>query len=436
MTKLNGTSAHLFAGLAESLKTRGASRFDKTAGAKTPDKAFRDLLHTVSNAAPKTLVDQAADGPKKADALRPRLARFAERDELKDETVDERTETTEEPGPSNKPASLDPAPKVENVQSRLSLPNTAGQELVAAQVVEPQMQAQTQEQVQAAPRPQLPADDKKNVPVRSAAGQESPAASLAKTLAADTPKPAARVEGAATAPQATASMPGAVPATSGFEAVTANIEQAAKVMTREALPEVTKVTVLQQETHLPPVAQFTAPQQVAHAVVAELDGTAAPAPAAASTAPSQGNAPDQPLKLLTISLEPPALGNVTVRLRLVGTEVSVHLAADRKDTSQMLDQQRDSIRELMQTAGYVADVAPVQHGSLDGFQAGAGGQSQSSLAGQQQAPSGQGASDNSNQSSGQPQGGARQARDERQSHQEARREQDVVPQTRRGPVYL
>src|SRR6478735_12264020 len=114
MTKLNGTSAHLFAGLAESLKTRGASRFDKTAGAKTEDKAFRDLLHTVSNAAPKTPDDQSAEGPKKTDALRPRLARFAERDELKDETA-------EEPGASSKPVSLDPAPKAEVVQSRVSL---------------------------------------------------------------------------------------------------------------------------------------------------------------------------------------------------------------------------------------------------------------------------------------------------------------------------
>ena len=49
----------------------------------------------------------------------------------------------------------------------------------------------------------------------------------------------------------------------------------------------------------------------------------------------------------------------------------------------MLDQQRDSIRELMQSAGYVADVAPVQHGSLDGFQSGSG-QSQPQLSGQQQ----------------------------------------------------
>ena len=65
-------------------------------------------------------------------------------------------------------------------------------------------------------------------------------------------------------------------------------------------------------------------------------------PSAPDLAASQLNAPDQPLKILTINLEPPALGNVTVRLRLVGNEVSVDLAAERKDTSQMLDQQRDS----------------------------------------------------------------------------------------------
>src|SRR5262249_29982398 len=154
--------------------------------------------------------------------------------------------------------------------------------------------------------------------------------------------------------------------------VTANVERAAKLAARETMPEATKVTVVQQETHLPPV-QFGAPQQVANAVVAELKGSPAPASSAApDLASAQGNAPDQPLKILTINLEPPALGNVTVRLRLVGTEVSVHLAAERKDTSQMLDQQRNSIRELMQSAGYVADVAPVQHGSLDGFQAGSG----------------------------------------------------------------
>jgi chemotaxis protein MotD len=116
--------------------------------------------------------------------------------------------------------------------------------------------------------------------------------------------------------------------------------------------------------------------------------------------------------------------------------VSVHLAAERKDTSQMLDQQRDSIRDLMQSAGYVADIAPVQHGSLDGFQSGSG-QSQPQLSGQQQqSPQSQGTFDGTSNSSGQADGGAKQARQDRQSNEETRHDQDVAPQIRRGPVYL
>jgi chemotaxis protein MotD len=116
--------------------------------------------------------------------------------------------------------------------------------------------------------------------------------------------------------------------------------------------------------------------------------------------------------------------------------VSVHLAAARKDTSLMLDQQRESIRDLMQSAGYVADVAPVQHGSLDGFQSGSG-QPQPQLSGQQQPSSqSQGTFGGAGTSSGQSDGGAKQARQERQSNEETRHDQDVGPHTRRGPVYL
>ena len=227
----------------------------------------------------------------------------------------------------------------------------------------------------------------------------------------------------------------ALPISTGFEAVTANVERAAKSAGRDALPETTKVTVVQQETHLPPVPQFSATQQVANAVVSELKSSpASAASAAADLVGAQSNSLDQPVKILTVNLEPPALGNVTVRLRLVGTEVSVHLAAERKDTSLMLDQQRDQIRDVMQSAGYVADVAPVQHGSLDRFQAGSG-QSQPQLSGQQQQSS-QGAFGGAGTSSGQSDGGARQARQEQQPNQEARHDQDVAPQIRRGPVYL
>jgi len=309
-----------------------------------------------------------------------------------------------------------------------------GQEFAAPSPVSSPMQSTAGDRKEAAVRGERP----------SATRRDAQTVDMARTGAADL-APSAAAPGGARRPQTAASQvaataqqggetsPKAMPAASGFEAVTASVERAVKASARDALPEATKVTVLQQETHLPP-AQFNAPQQVANAVVAELKES--PTSAAVRDAASQTNAPDQPLKILTINLEPPALGNVTVRLRLVGTEVSVHLAAERKDTSQMLDQQRDSIRDLMQSAGYVADVAPVQHGSLDGFQSGSG-QSQSQLSSQQQPPSqSQGSFGGANTSSGQSEGEAKQARHERQSNQETRHDQDVAPQNRRGPVYL
>jgi chemotaxis protein MotD len=311
-----------------------------------------------------------------------------------------------------------------------SLPNIVGQELVVAPVVRAQMQMQPMavEQRTASDRTERPSRGG-DLPAATATVQKSAEAGSRPSMTAP--------RTATDAPQGSAPAAKSASAGGGFETVAANVERAAKLAGREALPATTKVSVLQQETHLPPVQQFTATQQVANAVVAELEGSPAPAASAApDLASAQGSTPDQPIKILTISLDPPALGNVTVRLRLSGDAVSVHLAADRRDTSQMLDQQRDSIRELMHSAGYAADVAPVQHGSLDGFQAGSN-QSQTALHGQPQSSQPQGGpSDHSGASSGQSQGGARQARQERNPDQETRHEQDVAPGIRRGPVYL
>ena len=433
MTKLNGTSGQSFAGLAESIGVRGAARSGKSAAGKSAeDSSFRDLLHTVSNLAKRALDEQGNEATAKAGTLRTRTARLTDRDEPKDETVHERTEAAEKLESSNKQSPPDHVAKME-VQSRTNFLTVVGQELAAMPAVKPQAQPL--------------AGDRKEAPAReerSSAKREVQGVNIGKAATADVAAPEPRPQAAAPkmaaalqaiAPQGGEASPKGAFAASGFEAVAANIERAAKVSGREALPEATKVTVIQQETHLPPVPQFTATQQVANAVVTELKGSSASA--APDLASTVSNAPDQPLKVLTINLEPPALGNVTVRLRLVGAEVSVHLAAERRDTSQMLDQQRDSIRELMQSAGYVADVAPVQHGSLDGFQSGSG-QSQPSLSGQQQqqSPQSQGTFDGSSTSSGQSDGGARQARQEREPNQETRHDQDVAPHIRRGPVYL
>ncbi|TQF33155.1 flagellar hook-length control protein FliK [Bradyrhizobium sp. UNPA324] len=445
MTKLSGTSGQLFSGLAETLNMRGTSRAAKSAGAKSQtSSSFNDLLHTVSNLAKQALNDDGSDTTDKAGPLRTRLAHPTGKAKPKDATAHElmdapeRAEPTEGASdkkvdkPSEKQHPVDHVARAE-VQDQSGIAVGVGQEIAAAPAVKPQMQLQSADRTAPA-RDERSSATKRDVQgAKAATGDTAPsgvAPTAARSLAAASQATAVPLPTQGGEPSSP------MPATPGFEAVTANVERAAKASGRDALPETTKVTVVQQETHLPP-AQFNAPQQVANAVVAELKDSAGPtASAAPDLAASQTNAPDQPLKILTINLEPPALGNVTVRLRLVGTEVAVHLAAERKDTSQMLDQQRDQIRDLMQSAGYVADVAPVQHGSLDGFQSGSG-QSQPQLPSQQQPSSqSQGTFDGSGTSSGQSDGGARQARQERQSNQETRHDQDVGQPNRRGPVYL
>jgi chemotaxis protein MotD len=424
MNKLDGTAGQLFSGIAETINARGTARSGKGLGAHAGgNSAFRDLLHTVSKPARHGSSDQDHDGSIKPGMLRARAALLAELDKPGDETVRKLPETAEAPDASGKSVISDHAASVD-VQDRSTLSSSVAQQLADMPVLKPQASTA--------------GDDGDALPVRkerSSTARELPrmgAASAMKDAVESGSRPSAAAPRATEASQGDAGPPRSMPAAS-FEAVAANIERAGKAGGREALPEATKVTVIQQETHLPPVQPFPATAQVAKAVVAELEGASAPQSSAASDPVSaQGNVPDQPLKILTISLEPPALGNVTVRLRLVGAAVSVQLAADRKDTSQMLDQQRDSIRDLMQSAGYVADVAPVQHGALDGFQPGSS-QSQNSFSGQQQP---QGTQDGSSASSGQSQDGARQPRKDQQTNQETRHDQDVAPHHRRGAVYL
>jgi chemotaxis protein MotD len=479
MNNVSGTTGQLFAGLAESLG-RGTTRSANGAGAKSADdSSFHDLLHTVSNLAKRALSDQGADAGVQAGALRTRLAQLAGTDQAADEAVQGHAEAAGQPKSpdkssgksSDKQATFDRAAGAE-VDTRTNLAASVGQELAAAPAMKSPVQSQSDGKKDASARDPQPFTPKREVQGADAAASVSASVIAASAIApaviaSSGPRPqvasaqatavtapqgrtssqagasapnrlavagAAALEGDGMSPDGAASAK-AMPGTPGFETVTADVERAAKASARDALPETTKVTVVQQETHLPPVPQFSATQQVANAVVAELKGSSAASSAAAATDPSapQANAPDQPLRILTINLEPAALGNVTVRLRLVGSEVSVQLAAERKDTSQMLDQQRDSIRGLMQSAGYVADVAPVQHGALDGYQFGSG---QSQFNGQQQQQSAQshGAFSGSGASSGQADGGARQ--DQQQPNQETRNDQDVAPRSGRGPVYL
>jgi chemotaxis protein MotD len=414
MNRLSGTPAQLFSVIAETIKPREAVRSGKggPGGQQAQDSSFHDLLHSVSNRARQASSQQADEDSARPEARPVRVTQLPQGDEVKDETVHKRSGAVEQPASSDSSRRLDQAANAD-AQARPALPTLVGPELT---VLSAQAQPHGGTSGAAAGQAERPLTGR-DLSLARALGEQG--AASGKSVSA-------------LAPQESAGKPAAV----SFENSVAGIEHATKFAGREVLPEATRVTVLQQETHLPPVPQFTATQQVANAVVAELKGSPSAASSAASDlAMDRSNAPDQPLRILTISLDPPALGNVTVRLRLTGDAVSLHLAAERRDTSQMLDQQRDSIRDLMRSAGYVADVAPVRQGTMDGLQAGSG-QPQPSFSGQHQASTPQGGPDGFNPSLGQPQGGQKQARQEREPNQEMSHEQVVVSHGRRGDIYL
>ena len=135
MTKLNGTSGQVFAGLAESL-ARGISRHGKGAGAGAKaanDSSFHDLLHTVSHMAKRALNDEDKDATAKPASLHPRPTLLTGHDKPKDETVHARTEAAEDSKPekaSDKQAPIDLAAKAEAPETS-NIPTIVGQEIAA-----------------------------------------------------------------------------------------------------------------------------------------------------------------------------------------------------------------------------------------------------------------------------------------------------------------
>jgi hypothetical protein len=214
------------------------------------------------------------------------------------------------------------------------------------------------------------------------------------------------------------------------------------------------VTVVAQETHAPPVPSLSPVQQIATSIIEAADAAssaeeAGPAPPAGAPASPQKGL--QPLQVLDIKLEPADLGSVSVKLRLSGTKLELHIEVAQKDTLPLLHKEGDSLSSQLQSSGYSVDTLTIkaaenggaaaqqQHGGHGAAQ----GQSQGQGQGQQQAQSqsasfadqsgaGQGgeARSNDRSPSGSAAGGT-------QSSSRSEFTQDGVPQARpRGDLYV
>jgi chemotaxis protein MotD len=423
----------LFRIIADAAGSRGGARSGgAAAGGSTEGSAFRQLLRAVSQQSKVASMEQGCLEPAKPNTVRFHASPSPALDDGEDDARHSKSSapTDEQEPTKQEPAGASRRRPDHTVQSddqhRLSHLSPIAAETAVATI--PGSEAQAVGNLVPA-QAATPSTDRNGMP------------SSAPSMTGE-PEHAARLEvkdarGALIrhgAPAASRS----ISAAPGFETVSANLEGTSKLSGREAsASEIGKVSVIQQETHFSPVPELTTLQRIADSVVAELKGSSSASAVTASDLASSTKGPDQPLKILTIRLDPPSLGSVTVRFRLTGDSVSIHLAADRRETTRFLEEHRDSIKELMRSVGYAADVASVQHGSLDGFQSGSG-QPPSSLGDkpQQQAPQSQGSADTFGPSSDDAQNGAWRQRQERDQNREVRHEQDMVPNNRRGALYL
>lgn len=207
------------------------------------------------------------------------------------------------------------------------------------------------------------------------------------------------------------------------------------------LPPV-KVVVREQETHFEPVQQVTLLQKIVDRMAADLPAAAPQAaPSSPDTELPTSRLADKPVRILTLQLDPPDLGAVMVKMRLIGDAIEVRLTADRYETTQMLQHERGALSEVMQSAGYAFDIASIDHSRAG--DANPGASQQQSQPEQRQSQQMQGGSqiDNaaSERQSGDTQAGTRQNR--RQHEQftepaERHQRQEVGPNRNGGALYL
>lgn len=207
-----------------------------------------------------------------------------------------------------------------------------------------------------------------------------------------------------------------------------------------------KAVVREQETHFEPVQQVTTLQKIVDRMATDLPAVASPEGARAADAPgleTHKAADSRPVRMMTLELDPPNLGSVTVKMRLAGDSVEIHLTADRYETTQMLRQERGALTDAMQSAGYTFDIAAIDHTRTPDSNLNNGQQQQ------QQAPSDQRSSlqssggsqadgGSSGRSSGDAQSGTRHHRqDHEQSPKPSERQQDQNSnRVRSSTVYI
>jgi chemotaxis protein MotD len=203
---------------------------------------------------------------------------------------------------------------------------------------------------------------------------------------------------------------------------------------------IVKVVVREQETHFEPVPQLTLLQKIVDRIAPDLPtGAAQPGPYSAEVALHQTT--ETPIRMLTLQLDPPNMGTVTVRMRLTGDAVEVRLSADRHETTQLLREERGALTDAMQSAGYSFEIASIDHSRTSDANPGAGQSHAQSEQQQSQQPQGGSQIDNGapQRQSNDAQSGTRhnrQGHDQLTKPAERHQDEQIVLDSNGGALYL
>jgi chemotaxis protein MotD len=134
---------------------------------------------------------------------------------------------------------------------------------------------------------------------------------------------------------------------------------------------VATVSVVAQETHAVPVMRLTPVQQIADSIVSAAGGaqSAKLAGPVAPLAPPPGQAKLQPLQVLNVTLDPPGLGAVSVKMRLTGAKLDLQIEVSQKEIVPLLDKEGDSLSSSLQSSGYTIDNLTIKAAENNGFSA-------------------------------------------------------------------
>lgn len=136
---------------------------------------------------------------------------------------------------------------------------------------------------------------------------------------------------------------------------------------RDTAPETPmSLTVVRQETHLPPVMRLSPHQQVTEPIRQAATELATARAQAVPDLHSDGPAVvAEPTRILHIQLSPVELGSIVVKLRISQGGMEIRLEASRAETAQMLANDREALREIVRASGYALDQVSVETIHID-----------------------------------------------------------------------